>query len=302
MKSKLKIASRNSKLALIQTKLVADKLKESFEIEIIPVVSKADKFSEKPLNKIGGKGMFVRELEKLLINGDADLAIHSLKDMENTLAEKTFICAVMKRESKADVLVSNFSDLGKLPKRAKIGTSSPRRTAFLKAYRDDLVVKMCRGNIETRLKKLEDGEFDALILADAGLKRLKINRKNIFILSQKIMPPPAGQGVIALQCAEFLEKKIQDTIKCLINDKDTFLEILAERSLVKHLNGSCHSPISASANIINDEEILLFASVASLNGEKIISHEMTGKKKNAKIIGKNLAKKLLSMGAKEILL
>ncbi len=299
MKSKLIIVSRSSNLAIKQVEIINEKLSKFFNVEVIKVKTTADKNLKKPLYEIGGKGLFVKELEKFLLDKKADIAIHSLKDMEAELSKDTFICAVTKSISKYDVLLSNYDDLSSLPKHAIIGTSSPRRSAFLKAFRSDFIIKACRGNIETRIEKLNKGNFDAIVLAEAGLKRLKIKYKNI--IPFKIIPPAAGQGVIAIQCHKNLEKQKKEKIISLINNKITYFQILAERSLVKNLNGSCKSPISAAANTDNFGNLTLKGSVSNLDGTRIISDEVVGKKTEAEIIGKKLAKSLILNGAKTLL-
>ena len=299
MKSKLKIVSRSSNLALKQVEIVKEKLSKFFDIEIIKIKTKADNNTQRPLYEIGGKGLFVKELEKYLIEKKADVAIHSLKDVETSLAKNTFLCAVTARESRHDVLVGEYKNLSLLPRDAIIGTSSPRRTAFLKAYRKDFQIKICRGNIETRIEKLKKGEYDALILAEAGLKRLNIDCKNVIPL--EIMPPSAGQGVIAIQSLESSEKENINKLISSINDKSVYFEILAERSLVKHLNGNCRSPISSNATSNQSGEITLQGSVANMNGTEILSDQVSGKKTDAEIIGKKLAEKLILKGARKIL-
>ncbi len=299
MKSKLIIVSRSSNLAIKQVEIINEKLSKFFNVEVIKVKTTADKNLKKPLYEIGGKGLFVKELEKFLLDKKADIAIHSLKDMEAELSKDTCICAVTKSISKYDVLLSKYDDLSSLPKHAIIGTSSPRRSAFLKAFRSDFIIKACRGNIETRIEKLNKGNFDAIVLAEAGLKRLKIKYKNI--IPFKIIPPAAGQGVIAIQCHKNLEKQKKEKIISLINNKITYFQILAERSLVKNLNGSCKSPISAAANTDNSGNLTLKGSVSNLNGTRIISDEVVGKKTEAEIIGKKLAKSLILNGAKTLL-
>ena len=299
MKLRLNIVSRSSPLALKQVNIIKKKLSHHFDFNLIKMKTEADKFINKPLHEIGGKGLFVKELEQLLVNKKADIAIHSLKDMETELAKNTYICAVAKRESKHDVLVSEYKNIASLPIKASIGTSSPRRKGFLKAFRPDLNIKQCRGNVETRLNKLKNGEFDGLILAEAGLKRLKIRYNNI--ISLDIIPPAAGQGVIAIQCHKDLEKQKVDKIFSLINDDKTFYEIQAERSLVKHLGGSCQSPISSSADLDMSGNLILKGSIVNIDGTKILSDKEMGKKEDGENIGKKLAKNLLSSGGNDIL-
>ena len=300
MKSKLRIVSRSSNLALKQVEIIEKKLKKVYDIEIIKVKTFADKNIRKPLYEIGGKVHFVKELENVLLEKKADIAIHSLKDMETILAENTFICAVSTRESRNDVLISDYDCLSSLPKKSVIGTSSPRRTAFLKAFRKDFIIKICRGNVETRIKQLKTGIFDALVLAEAGLKRLNIKYKNIIPL--KIIPPAAGQGVIAIQTSNNYSKQKVKRIAKIINDEVSFCEITAERSLVRYLNGSCQSPISSNAICSpKTKRLTLKGSVANLSGSKIINDEISGKSDDAEAIGKILAQRLIIKGAKKIL-
>ena len=167
---KIKIASRSSRLALKQTEIVSKSLKKFFEIEVVKVSTTGDKFLNKPLAEIGGKGLFVKELERSLLNRDAHIAVHSLKDMEVHIAKDTFIGAIHSRDSRNDVLLGKFKSLSDLPKNAIIGTTSPRRTAFLKYFRNDLTIKLCRGNIESRISKLNENKYDALVLAEAGVE------------------------------------------------------------------------------------------------------------------------------------
>ena len=178
---KIKIASRSSRLALKQTEIVCKSLKKFFEIEVVKVSTTGDKLLNKPLAEVGGKGLFVKELERSLLNGDAHIAVHSLKDMEVHTAKDTFIGAIHSRDSRNDVLLGKFKSLSDLPKNAIIGTASPRRTAFLKYFRNDLTIKLCRGNIESRISKLNENKYDALVLAEAGLNRLDINLSLIHI-------------------------------------------------------------------------------------------------------------------------
>ncbi len=299
MKHKLRIASRSSNLALKQVDIFKERTQGFFNFEIIKIKTKADKRLNDPLYKIGGKGLFVKELEKYLLEDKADVAVHSLKDMETELAVGTFIGAVMPRESRNDVLFSNYPDLFSLPENAIIGTSSPRRTAFLRAFRKDFNIEMCRGNIETRIKKFFNNSFDALILAEAGLKRLQINYSNV--ISLEILPPPAGQGVIAIQCVDTPKNNKINHIINSINDEKTFNEIISERSLVKNLNGSCRSPISSSANIDSYGYLTLNGYVANVSGTKIINENLTGNVNEADAIGKKLAHRLILKGAQDIL-
>ena len=299
MKSKLRIVSRSSKLALKQVEIICQKIKHRFDFEIIKVQTQADKLREKPLYEFGGKGLFIKELEDYLIKDKADIAIHSLKDMETILAKGTELLAVAERKYRNDVLISNFKNLSSLPENSVIGTSSPRRTAFIKTYRKDIIVKICRGNVDTRLKKLHQGRYDALILSRAGMERL--NHKFTSEIPISILPPSVGQGVIAIQSSNFLNEQDSNILQKLTNHEKTYYEILAERSFIKHLNGSCRSPISSLADINKNGVLKLQGYVVNLKGTKMVKGSLSDNFKNAINIGEKLAKKLIKKGAKDIL-
>ena len=296
---KIKIASRSSSLALKQAEIVSESLKKFFEIEIVKVSTTGDKFLNKPLAEIGGKGLFVKELEKSLLNGDAHIAVHSLKDMEVHIAKDTFIGAIHSRDSRNDVLLGKYKSLSDLPKNAIIGTTSPRRTAFLKYFRNDLNVKLCRGNIETRISKLNENKYDALVLAEAGLNRLDINYS--YRIPINVMPPSAGQGAIAIQCLNQMKNKKINEIIYSLNDQKAFVETQAERSFIKTINGNCHSPISVSANILDNKTLFMEAYIINTKGTEMIADKIEDDKIDAMTTGELLAKKLIKKGAKKLL-
>ena len=296
---KIKIASRSSRLALKQTEIVSESLKKFFEIEVVKVSTIGDKFLNKPLAEVGGKGLFVKELERSLLNGDAHIAVHSLKDMEVHIAKDTFIGAIHSRDSRNDVLLGKYKSLSDLPKNAIIGTTSPRRTAFLKYFRNDLNVKLCRGNIESRISKLNENKYDALVLAEAGLNRLGINYS--YKIPIKDMPPSAGQGAIAIQCLNKIKNKKINEIIFSLNDQKAFAETLAERSFIKTINGNCYSPISVSANVLDNKTLFMEAYIINTKGTEMIADKIEGNKTDAMITGELLAKKLIKKGAKKLL-
>ena len=302
MKLKIRIASRKSKLALCQVEILKSYFDLGIETEILEVITSGDQILNKSLSEIGGKGLFIKELEKFILDGSADIAVHSMKDMETEIAQNTVISAVLPRGDRSDVLLGKYSTLDDLPYNAVIGTSSVRRAAFTKSYRPDIVIKLLRGNVETRIQKLEDGLFDAIILAKAGLDRLKINvGKQI---PSDIMPPAATQGAIAIQSTTNRNNKYEkDLNNCLlnINDNETYFETLAERSLLKTLDGSCRSPISASAYIIENDRLKLYGAIARLDGTKVVKSEIVGLKKDAVLLGKNLGTEILSKANGEII-
>lgn len=302
MKLKIRIASRKSKLALCQVEILKSYFDLGIETEILEVITSGDQILNKSLSEIGGKGLFIKELEKFILDGSADIAVHSMKDMETEIAQNTVISAVLPRGDRSDVLLGKYSTLDDLPYNAVIGTSSVRRAAFTKSYRPDLVIKLLRGNVETRIQKLEDGLFDAIILAKAGLDRLKINvGKQI---PTDIMPPAATQGAIAIQSTTNRNNKYEKDLNNYlfnINDNETYFETLAERSLLKTLDGSCRSPISASAYIIENDRLKLYGAIARLDGTKVVKSEIVGLKKDAVLLGKNLGTEILSKANGEII-
>ena len=302
MKLKIRIATRKSKLALCQVEILKSYFDLGIETKILEVITSGDQILNKSLSEIGGKGLFIKELEKFILDGSADVAVHSMKDMETEIAQNTVISAVLPRGDRSDILLGKYSTLDDLPYNAVIGTSSVRRAAFTKSYRPDLVIKLLRGNVETRIQKLEDGLFDAIILAKAGLDRLKINiGKQI---PSDIMPPAATQGAIAIQSTTNRNNKYEKDLNNYllnINDNETYFETLAERSLLKTLDGSCRSPISASAYIIENDRLKLYGAIARLDGTKVVKSEIVGLKKDAVLLGKNLGTEILSKANGEII-
>jgi hydroxymethylbilane synthase len=302
MKFKIRIASRKSKLALCQVEIVKSYFDLGIETEILEVTTAGDQILNKSLSEIGGKGLFIKELENFILDGSADIAVHSMKDMETEIAQNTQISAVLPRGDRSDVLLGKYSTLDDLPYKAVIGTSSVRRAAFTKSYRPDLVIKLLRGNVGTRIQKLEDGHFDAIILAQAGLDRLKISVGTT--IPKEIMPPASTQGAIAIQSTTNKNNQYEKDLNNYlfsINDSKTYFEILAERSLLKTLDGSCRSPISASAYVLENERLKLYGAIARLDGTKVVKSEITGLKKDAVLLGKNLGIEMISRANGEVI-
>ena len=302
MKFKIRIASRKSKLALCQVEIVKSYFDLGIETEILEVTTAGDQILNKSLSEIGGKGLFIKELENFILDGSADIAVHSMKDMETEIAQNTQISAVLPRGDRSDVLLGKYSTLDDLPYNAVIGTSSVRRAAFTKSYRPDLVIKLLRGNVGTRIQKLEDGHFDAIILAQAGLDRLKISVGTT--IPKEIMPPAATQGAIAIQSTTNKNNQNEKDLNNYlfsINDSKTYFEILAERSLLKTLDGSCRSPISASAYVLENERLKLYGAISRLDGTKVVKSEITGLKKDAVLLGKNLGIDIISRANGEVI-
>jgi len=293
MTFKIRIATRKSELALRQVDIVKSFFEKDVETKTIKVTTSGDKILNKSLSEIGGKGLFIKELEDFILNGHADIAVHSMKDMETDFARNTEISAVLPRGDRSDVLLGNYVSLDNLPNRAIVGTSSVRRAAFAKYYRPDLNIKLLRGNVRTRIEKLNAGLYDAIILAKAGLDRLDFNFGNV--IPEEIIPPASNQGVIAVQSTTYRNNEYQKTLRKLlnkINDERAFFETLAERSLLKTLDGSCRSPISASAHFIDNKELILYGAIATLDGTKVIRSKIKGSIKDATQIGVELGNKI----------
>ena len=294
MSLKIRIATRKSRLALCQVEILKTYLGKEIQTETVEVITSADKILNKSLSDLGGKGLFIKELENYILNDKADIAVHSMKDMETEVAAKTRIAAVLPRGDRSDVLLGNYSSLDDLPDKAIIGTSSVRRAAFVKSYRHDLEIKLLRGNVETRIQKLHDGMFDGIILAKAGLDRLNIFEGNL--IPKEIIPPASAQGVIAIQSTENKENQYEKDLNDYlsdINDMNTYYETLAERSFLSELDGSCRSPISSSAYIIDNDYLSLHGAVANLDGTRVIKSEIKGPKEDAVLLGKELGKEIM---------
>lgn len=298
---KLVVGSRGSALALWQSNWVAFELARLFgvEVEIKRIKTTGDKILDSPLAKIGGKGLFVKEIEKALEEGQIDLAVHSMKDVPTELPTGLMIGAVIKREDPRDALVSRGKvSLMDLPKGAKVGTSSLRRKAQLWQRRPDFDLVDVRGNLDTRIRKMKEGEFDAMVLAQAGLKRMGFEEEVTEVLELQIMLPAVGQGALAIEVRE--DNKAVREMVGVLNHPPTQQSILAERALMRRLEGGCQVPVGALGMVV-DEQISLKAMVASLDGRKMIRDEVAGPLEQAEGLGVELAEKLLSQGADAIL-
>jgi len=300
-KEKIVIGSRGSKLALWQTNHVASLLNQliSCEITIEKIKTTGDKILDSPLAKIGGKGLFVKEIEVALSGGTIDLAVHSMKDMPTDIPSDLMIGAILEREDPRDVLLSRNNVLLKdLPSNAVIGTSSLRRKAQLLKYRPDFSFTDVRGNLDTRLRKMDSGQFDGMILAAAGIKRMGWAERIAEIISPDISLPAVGQGAIGIEVRKD-DSRIRDLVGKL-NDEETHICVIAERALMKRLEGGCQVPVGAIARIENGK-LTLLAMVASLDGKEFIRDTITGSLSDAESLGTQLADNLLTEGAREIL-
>ena len=289
----LRIVSRQSKLAMVQTEMVTALLGD-VPNKITGLSTSGDEVLDRPLVEIGGKGVFIKALEVELMEGRADCAVHSLKDMETIIAPQTAFQAVLPRADRRDALVGPFATIDELPQGAVIGTSSVRRAALLRHYRPDLEIALLRGNVQRRLSQLEEGHFDAIILAKAGLDRLGLGHLGS-PLDEKVMMPSASQGVIAIQISEkdSTRKQAMQALFDEMNCQDTFAAITAERSLLSKLDGSCRTPIGAMADLDDKGQITLHACVLSADGSARFDATMKGAIDEAERLGHEVGEALL---------
>lgn len=295
------IGSRGSALALWQANYVSTMLKSKFgvETEIIKIKTTGDKILDSPLAKIGSKGLFVKEIEIALQEGSIDIAVHSAKDLPTETPEGLLIAAFLMREDPRDALISrNGLKLDELPEGAIIATSSLRRRAQLLNLRPDLQLVDVRGNVDTRVRKMNEGQFDAILLAKAGLKRLGYENIITEIISTDVLLPAVGQGSIAIECRENDEKFLNMARE--LADENTTAAILAERSLMRTLQGGCQVPIGA-LGLKKRNTLALEAVVASVDGSRLVRSSLLGNLKKPEKLGVALAEKLLESGADEIL-
>jgi hydroxymethylbilane synthase len=298
---KIKIGTRGSKLALWQANYIAELLKTSGqETEIITIDTKGDKILNAPFAEIGTKGLFTEELEVKLRNHEIDIAVHSAKDMQSELGDDLMILAYTEREDANDVLVSFKKGISFTDKNLVIGTSSTRRRAIIKHHYPHIELKDARGNLQTRMKKMEDGQFDAMILAYAGVHRMNYNQYIVQKLPLTIFTPAVGQGSIAIECAASLSEEKKSIIRKTVNDLSTEFCLLTERAFLRTLQGGCSIPVFGLARL-EGNTIHMTGGVLSLDGKTMIREEISGGKKDAEKIGVELAEKILMAGGDKIL-
>lgn len=298
----IRIATRKSALALWQAEYVKARLEEAHPglvVTLVPMVSRGDKLLDSPLSKIGGKGLFVKELETALLAHEADIAVHSMKDVPMDFPEGLGLFCICEREDPRDAFVSNtYSSLDDLPKGSVVGTSSLRRQAQLLSRRPDLQIRFLRGNVNTRLAKLDAGEYDAIILAAAGLIRLGFEDRIRSSISVDESLPAGGQGAVGIEC-----RSVDTEIHALLaplHHQDTATRVTAERALNKHLNGGCQVPIACYA-VLEGEQIWLRGLVGDPSGGLLLSAEARGPQSAAEALGVQVAEDLLAQGADAIL-
>ena len=299
---RIRIATRKSALALWQAEHVADLLTDLPEVdavELLPLSTRGDEILDRSLQKIGGKGLFIKELEIAMQAGEADIAVHSMKDVPAEMPPGFCLATMLERANHADALVSpNGEQLSDLPQGALIGSSSLRRQAQLKMMRPDLRIEPLRGNVNTRLAKLDNGDYDAIILAAAGLERLKFDDR----ISQAFIPdemlPAAAQGVVGIECLE--EATELRTVLAQLNHGTSVQTTLAERAIARVLEASCQSPVATYA-VIDEDVLTVTALVAMPDGSESIRDSVSGKAADAEALGEQLAARLLDSGAAELL-
>lgn len=298
----LRIATRKSALAVWQAEHVAAQLRTlapDRAVELVPISTQGDRNLQDSLANIGGKGLFIKELEVALAEGRAQLAVHSMKDVPAELPDGFVISAVLEREDPRDAMLSvHYASLEALPRAARIGSSSLRRQCQLLHQRPDLRISALRGNVQTRLRKLEDGEFDAIVLAVAGLKRLGLADRITAILDTRISLPAIAQGVIGVECRR--EDTATRELVARLNHPPTWQRVLAERALNQALSGSCVVPLAGYAELRGDQ-LQLRGRVGMPDGSRLIEATVSGPAAQAETLGRKLADDMLAQGAGEVL-
>ncbi|ELY4078266.1 hydroxymethylbilane synthase [Cronobacter sakazakii] len=298
----LRIATRQSPLALWQAQYVKQRLEachQGLTVELVPMVTRGDVILDTPLAKVGGKGLFVKELELAMLDGRADIAVHSMKDVPVEFPEGLGLVTICEREDPRDAFVSRqYKSLDEMPAGSIVGTSSLRRQCQIAARRPDLIIRSLRGNVGTRLSKLDNGDYDAIILAVAGLKRLQLDARITSPLAPEISLPAVGQGAVGIEC------RLDDTrtreLLAPLNHEETAVRVRAERAMNTRLEGGCQVPIGSYAEL-KDGELWLRALVGAPDGSRIVRGERRGAPEDARQLGISLAEELLNHGAREIL-
>jgi len=299
---KIRIATRESALALWQAEYVKDRLETTYPgitVEIIGMTTRGDQILDMPLSKIGGKGLFIKELESALMEKQADIAVHSMKDVPMEMPPGFTISSICARADPRDAFVSNqYASLASLPEGARLGTSSVRRRSQLAALRPDLEYVDLRGNVGTRLGKLDDGQYEAIILAVAGLQRLKLDDRITDKMSVQDSIPAAGQGAVGIECRSDDEETIR--LVAALGHAPTSQCVTAERAMARALNANCEAPFAAYAQL-NGDRLELNALVASLDGKQVMRETQSGHADEAEQLGTDVASALISRGALELL-
>ncbi|ADT67062.1 MAG: hydroxymethylbilane synthase [Pseudoalteromonas tetraodonis] len=302
-KTKLvRIATRKSALALWQAEFVKAQLEhfhDDVRVELVPMSTQGDIILDTPLAKIGGKGLFVKELEQAMLDGRADIAVHSMKDVPVEFPDDLELHVICEREDPRDAFVSNnFANIDALPQGAIVGTSSLRRQCQIRALRPDLEIRDLRGNVNTRLAKLDSGQYDAIILAAAGLIRLEMGERIRDFIEPEVSLPANGQGAVGIECR--INDEVTKALLAPLEHSETRIRVNAERAMNRHLEGGCQVPIGAYA-LVDGEQVHLRGLVGAIDGSEILRDEISGHVDDAEKLGVELAKKLLAQGADKIL-
>ena len=301
---KLVIATRGSQLALWQSNHIKDILEElnpGLEVELNVIVTTRDRIQDKALSKIGGKGLFLKELEEAMLRGEAQIAVHSLKDVPTVMPDGLLLAAITQREDCRDALLSEkYANIDSLPNGAVVGTSSLRRRMQIEKIRPDLLIKDLRGNVDTRIRKLKEGEFDAIILAAAGINRLSLLDavQHVYPISLEEMVPSMGQGALGIESVNNAE-----VLKIIegLEDEYSRIETTIERSFVDELEGGCQVPIGVNASVLEDGNVSIKAVLGLPDGTEILSDSKITSKKDYQNIGREMASEFIARGAKELL-
>lgn len=301
MNNKLRIATRESRLALWQANHIKKLLEENgLEVEIIGMTTEGDRRLDVTLNEIGGKGLFIKELEQALIDDRADLAVHSMKDVPMDLDESFRIVAITEREDVRDAFVSNnYNDLASLPEGARVGTSSLRRQAQILKNFPRLQILPLRGNLDTRLRKLDDGEYDAIILASAGLKRLDLSHRIRSYIAPDVILPAVGQGALGIEILRVREDLVE--ILGSLTHIETTVCVMAERAFSRRLGGSCRMPIAALAQVEPREMFKMNVMLSMPDGTKMIKAKCAGPWRKLDELGVQTAQAMIKRGGKAII-
>lgn len=304
MIKKLIIATRGSQLALWQSnhmKAVLEEQNPGLEVELNVIVTTGDKIIDRPLAAIGGKGLFLKELEEAMLRGEAHIAVHSLKDVPTVMPEGLLLAAITEREDVRDALLSEkYADISALPKGAVVGTSSLRRRMQIERLRPDLIIKDLRGNVDTRIRKLKEGEFDAIILAAAGINRLGLVETvtHVYPISLYEMIPSMGQGALGIEAINDPEIL---AIVAKLEDDFSRVETTIERDFVDTLNGGCHVPIGVNATVLENDDVMIKAVLGLPDGTKILTDTKIVSRDLYKTIGRTMADEFIARGARELL-
>ncbi|MES1189558.1 MAG: hydroxymethylbilane synthase [Steroidobacter sp.] len=298
----IRIATRESRLALWQAEHVASALRAAYsdvEVSLVPMTTRGDQVLDRTLAQEGGKGLFIKELEVAMNEGRAEIAVHSMKDVPSVLPEGMVINCVLQRADPRDAFIANtYSSFASLPQGARVGTSSLRRQSQLLALRPDLLIGPVRGNVETRLRKLDEGEFDAIVLASAGLERLGLSGRITEYLEPEECVPAVGQGVIGIECRS--NDYVTRAFCAVLNHADTETCVNAERAFAAKLEGGCQSPIAAYA-VLHGDELQINAVIAATDGSHVMRDHIAGSRNEGVELGTSLAERMLEAGAGKLL-